>query len=381
MFNLNTPVEELYLVGPARAKLLKNLGIHTLSDLLFYFPRAHQDLSKFTPINELKLGEPGNIKARVLEIKSFRTKVRKFSLTQALVEDDTGAILCVWFNQPFLAKITKPGEEFIFSCKTSVSKNKLQLQNPVYEQVKLEQVHTSRLVPLYPLTASLTQKQLRSVIKFYLDKIHIPEYLPETILKKENLFELNRAVQIFHFPENFASLKLAQERLAFDEIFQTQLRVLRFKKTREQKASVIIQPDEQALQKKIAELPFALTAGQKQSLEEILSDFNNPFPANRLLEGDVGSGKTIVAALAMFLAAKNDLQAAILSPTEVLASQHYLTLLKLFKDDGFDLCLLTSSQCRLNGNPVSRATVLASLASGRSKIIVVTYSWIEKTFR
>ena len=381
MFNLNTPVEELYLVGPARAKLLKNLGIHTLSDLLFYFPRAHQDLSKFTPINELKLGEPGNIKARVLEIKSFRTKVRKFSLTQALVEDDTGAILCVWFNQPFLAKIIKPGEEFIFSGKTSASKNKLQLQNPVYEQVKAEQVHTSRLVPLYPLTASLTQKQLRSMIKFYLDKIRIPEYLPEVILKKEKLFELNRAVQIFHFPENFASLKLAQERLAFDEIFQTQLRVLRFKKTREQKASVTIHPDAAALEKKIAELPFALTEGQKQSLSEILADFEKPFPANRLLEGDVGSGKTIVAALAMFLAAKNGSQAAILSPTEVLASQHYLTLLKLFQDNGLDVCLLTSSQARINGNPVSKATILAAIASGRSKIIVGTHALIEKSVK
>src|SRR3989344_1352190 len=381
IFDLKTPVEDLYLVGPARAKLLKNLGITTLEDLLFYFPRSHQDLSKFTPVNELKLGEPGNIKARVLEIKSFRTKVRKFSLTQALVEDDTGAILCVWFNQPFLAKIIKPGEEFIFSGKTSVSKNKLQLQNPVYEQVKLEQVHTSRLVPLYPLTASLTQKQLRSVIKFYLDKIRIPEYLPEAILKKEKLFELNQAVQIFHFPESFPSLRLAQERLAFDEIFQTQLRVLRFKKTREQKASVTIRPDKEALEKKIAELPFALTDGQKKSLAEILADFEKPFPANRLLEGDVGSGKTIVAALAMFLAAKNGLQAAILAPTEVLASQHYLTLLKLFTDEGFDLCLLTSSQCRLNGNPASKATTLAAIASGRSKIIVGTHALIEKTVK
>ena len=390
IFDLKTPVEDLYLVGPARAKLLKNLGITTLEDLLFYFPRSHQDLSKFTPVNELKLGEPGNIKARVLEIKSFRTKVRRFSLTQALVEDDTGAILCVWFNQPFLAKIIKPGEEFIFSGRVSVknsakggsaSGGKLQLQNPVYEQIKLEQVHTSRLVPLYPLTASLTQKQLRSVIKFYLDKIRIPEYLPEAILKKEKLFELNQAVQIFHFPESFPSLRLAQERLAFDEIFQTQLRVLRFKKTREQKASVTIRPDKEALEKKIAELPFALTDGQKKSLAEILADFEKPFPANRLLEGDVGSGKTIVAALAMFLAAKNGLQAAILAPTEVLASQHYLTLLKLFTDEGFDLCLLTSSQCRLNGNPVSKATTLAAIASGRSKIIVGTHALIEKTVK
>jgi ATP-dependent DNA helicase RecG len=380
-FELSTPVEELYLVGPARAKLFKNLGIHTLEDLLFYFPRAHQDLSKFTPINELALGEQGNIKARVLEIKSFRTKVRRFSLTQALVEDDSGSLLCVWFNQPFLTKIIKPGEEFIFSGKVTSSKNKLQLQSPVYEQVKTEQVHTSRLVPLYSLTASLTQKQIRSVIKFYLDKVRLPEYLPEHILEQERLYGENEAVHLFHFPETYAALKSAQERLAFDEIFQTQLRVIQHRQLREHKQSVIIKTDITALENKIKELPFTLTEGQQEALSEVLGDFTKPFPSNRLLQGDVGSGKTIVAALAMFTAAKNGLQAAILAPTEVLANQHYLTLLKLFKDDGLDLCLLTSSQSRINGNPVSKSTAVAALAQGRSRIVIGTHALIEKTVK
>lgn len=380
-FALSTPVEELYLVGPAKAKLFKNLGIHTLEDLLFYFPRGHQDMSKFTPINELTLGETGNIKARVLEIKSFRTKVRRFSLTQALVEDDSGPLTCVWFNQPFLSKIITPGEEFIFSGKVTSSKNKLQLQNPVYEQVKAEQVHTSRLVPLYSLTASLTQKQIRSVIKFYLDRVKLDEYLPDHILGEEELYGQNEAVHIFHFPETYAGLKSAQDRLAFDEIFQTQLRVLLHRQLRERKKSVIIPTDQDSIETKVQELPFELTAGQRQALDEILADLNKPFPSNRLLQGDVGSGKTIIAALAMFNAAKNDLQAAILAPTEVLANQHYLTLLKLFKDDGLDLCLLTSSQSRINGNPVSKATALAAIANGRSKIIIGTHSLIEKTVK
>src|SRR3990167_4940424 len=132
MFDLSTPIEQLYLVGPARAKLLKNLGVATLEDLLFYFPRGHNDLSKFSEIDKLKLGETANIRVRVLESKTFRTKVRRFTLTQALVADNTGSIMCVWFNQPFLSKILKPHEEFIFSGKVSVAKNKLQLQNPVY---------------------------------------------------------------------------------------------------------------------------------------------------------------------------------------------------------------------------------------------------------
>src|SRR3989344_4646954 len=162
MFDLKTPIENLYLVGPGRAKLLKKLEIHTLKDLLFYFPRNHLDLSKFTPIVELKANEWANIKAKVLQIVSFRTKVKKLTMTQALIEDDTGSITCVWFNQPFLSKIIKKGENFIFSGKISVknsakggsaSGGKLQFQNPIYEIEKTEQVHTARLVPIYSLTA------------------------------------------------------------------------------------------------------------------------------------------------------------------------------------------------------------------------------------
>jgi len=376
-FDLSIPIEQLYLVGPARAKLLKNLGIETLNDLLFYFPRAHHDLSKFTSIIDLKAGENANIKGRILEVKSFRTKVRRFSLTQALVEDGTGSIICVWFNQPFLAKVIKPHEEFVFSGKVTIAKNKLQLQNPVYEPVRAEQIHTSRLVPLYSLTASLTQKQLRYIIKTYLDKVILPEYLPADILRKEKLFSQDNAVKTFHFPQDYASLKLAQSRLAFDEIFQTQLRVMRYKKQREYRSSVKIDTSID-LSQKIKQLPFELTDGQKVALSEIISDFKKPFPANRLLEGDVGSGKTIIAALAMWLVAQNNLQTALLSPTEVLATQHYNNLVNFFSADNIDVALLTSTQSKLNGNPVSKATVLAQIKSGQVKIAIGTHALLEK---
>ncbi|HTL39363.1 MAG TPA: ATP-dependent DNA helicase RecG [Methylomirabilota bacterium] len=380
MFDLKTPIEQLYLVGPARAKLLKNLGINTLEDLLFYFPRAHHDLSKFTEISELKLGETANIKAKVLESKTFRTKTRRFTLTQALVEDNTGPILCVWFNQPFLAKILKPHEEFIFSGKVTTAKNKLQLQNPIYEQIKQEQIHTSRLVPLYSLTASLTQKQLRSIIKTYLDKIYIPEYLPDQIIRSEKLLNLDKAIKTFHFPDTYPVLHEAQNRLAFDEIFQTQLRVIQYKKIRQQKNTVKITiPSD--LSHKIASLPYQLTNGQTQALQEILSDFEKPYPANRLLEGDVGSGKTIIAALSMWVVAKNGLQSAVLSPTEVLATQHYHNLLNFYASDGMEIALLTSSQARLGNNPVSKATLLAQIESGKVKIILGTHALLEKTVK
>ncbi|OGE94301.1 MAG: hypothetical protein A3K08_01830, partial [Candidatus Doudnabacteria bacterium RIFCSPLOWO2_01_41_7] len=374
---LKTPVEQLYLVGPARAKLFKKLGILTLEDLLFYFPRAHHDLSKFSEIKDLKMGEMVNIKAKILEVKTFRTKVRRFTLTQALVEDGTDSIVCIWFNQPFLTKILKPHEEFVFSGKTVVAKNKLQLQNPVYEPVKTEQIHTSRLVPLYSLTSSLTQKQLRSIIKTYLDKVVLPDYLPSDIMRKEKLFSEDRAVKTFHFPDDYASLKMAQNRLAFDEIFQTQLRVLKYKFQRQQKNSFQVKiPDN--LNEKIASLPFQLTAGQTQALTVILEDFDKSFPANRLLEGDVGSGKTIVAALALWVLARNNLQCVLLSPTEVLATQHYQTLLKFFEEDGINVALLTSTQSRINNNPVTKATLISQIKSGTIPIIIGTHALLEK---
>lgn len=380
MFNLSTPVEELYLVGPARAKLLKHLGIKTLEDLLFYFPRAHQDLSKFTEIVNLKAGDAANIKAKILEIKSFRTKVRRFSLTQAVVEDNSSSILCVWFNQPFLTKVLKKNETYIFSGKVGISKNKLTLQSPVYEPEREEQIHTSRLVPFYSLTASLTQKQLRYIIKTYLDKIIVPEYLPREILQAEELLPEDTAVKTFHFPKDEADLAQAQSRLAFDEIFQTQLRVWQYKKTREQKHAPTIKSNLN-LETKITQLPFVLTPGQNQAVDEIIGDFKKPFPANRLLEGDVGSGKTVIAALAMWVIAKSNLQAALLSPTEVLAQQHYANLLKFYQDEGFNLALLTSSQIKIDGNPVSKDTLLTQLANGRIKIIMGTHALLEKTVK
>lgn len=375
MFDLNTPIENLYLVGPARAKLLKKLEIHTLGDLLFYFPRTHADLSKFSKISQLKPNDFVNIKAKVLEIKSFRTKVRKLTMTQALVEDDTASLICVWFNQPFLTKVIKPQEYFIFSGKVIAVKNKLQLQNPIYEQEKQEQIHTARLVPIYSLTANITQKQLRSIIKTYLDKVKIAEYLPADIISQEKLLDENSAVRTFHFPADYTSLHQAQKRLAFDEIFQTQVKVLQHKKIKQLLSAFQLKPVN--LEKKINELPFELTESQKKAVHDILADFGKPYPANRLLEGDVGSGKTIVAALAMFLAAKSSFQSVLLSPTEILAHQHYLLLLKFFLNDNLCLGLLTSSSSKINGNPVSKETLIAQIASGKIKMVLGTHAVLE----
>lgn len=378
MLSLATPVENLYLVGPARAKLLGKLGIQTLGDLLFYFPRAHNDLSKITPIKDLVSGETANIKARVLDVKSFRTKIKRLTLTQALLEDGTGTILSTWFNQPFLSRVIKKHETFLFSGKVVSEKNKLILQNPIYEIEKKEQIHTARLVPVYRLTAELTPKILRTIIKTYLDQTPIPEYLPEEIIRAEKLYSENQAVKTFHFPKDFPSLIAAQTRLAFDEIFQTQLRVLKHKLERQKANALYIKPVPE-LKTKIAALPFALTGGQLKSLSEIILDFQKPFPANRLLEGDVGSGKTVIALLTMWLVARNDLQSALLSPTEVLALQHYDYIREFFAPDDINTALLTSAVQKINGQNVIKQQIYDGLKSGEIKIVVGTHALLQET--
>ena len=380
MFALNTPVEQLYLVGPARSALLKKLGIVTLNDLLFYFPRKHEDLSKIIEIKDLKADEFSNIKSKIIEIRSFRTRVRRLTLTSAQVSDGSGSISCIWFNQPFLEKTLKKGETYIFSGKSVFEKKKFTIQNPIYEQEKSEQIHTSRLVPVYSLTAKLTQKQLRSIIKTYLDKIIFEEYLPSEIVRDLSLISEDQAIKQFHFPKNYGYLKKAQERLSFDEIFQTQLRVIKSRKEREKKTSFTIE-DAKIIENKIAGLPFKLTNDQMSALNDILNDLLKPYPANRLLEGDVGSGKTIVAGLAMWLVAKNKMQSAVLSPTEILAQQHYQTFYKLFNEDHLNVGLLTSSQASINGKPVSKKEFLLAAEIGQIQIIIGTHSLLEETVK
>jgi ATP-dependent DNA helicase RecG len=380
MFSLNTPIENLYLVGPARAKLFKKLDINTLEDLLFYFPRAHNDLSHITNIVDLKPNIISNIKGKILEIKSFRTKTRRMIITQAIIEDETASILCVWYNQPYLNKILNKDDQFLFSGKVILDKNKLVLQNPIYEKEKLEQVHTARLVPVYSLTSDLTQKILRSIIKTYLDKTPISEFLPAEIIKKENLMTEGAAVNQFHFPENYNSLLEAKKRLAFDEIFTTQTRVLQYKISRQKQSSFVI-TNTKITEEKIKFLPFQLTNSQKQAIQEIISDYTEQYPANRLLEGDVGSGKTIIAALTMWLMAKNQFQSAMLCPTEVLAVQHYNSLLEFFQSDNLSLGLLTSENCKFNGNPVSRQTLLSQLESGKISVLIGTHALLEDSVK
>lgn len=340
MVKLETPVQYLTGVGPVMAKKLKRLGIETVRDLLFYFPRAWDDFSRPRPINSLRIGEDAIIKAKILQIKQNRTRRKWMSIVEALLVDDAGQIKAIWFNQPFLMKILKPGDEWLFAGKVGYDRNlKVKILN-VYQYEK-EPI----ILPVYPETEGLTSKYLRKLIKPLIAQIDnlSEDFLPHKISEEEDLIVLNTALRNIHFPSNSENAVVARQRLAFDELFLIALRMLKIKKELSENRSVALKFDQSILKKFVENLPFKFTNAQRKAAWEIIKDLERRVPMNRLLEGDVGSGKTVVAAMAVLVAAKNNAQSVWLAPTEILANQHFKNVAELLKPFNISIGLLTSA--------------------------------------
>jgi len=360
MIKLSNFLSEIKGVGPKFSERLKKLKIETVKDLLWHFPFRYEDFSHISKIADLKIGEIATISGVISDIKLHRTWKRKMFIVEALITDDTGSIKAVWFNQRFLLSILKKGKRVNLAGKVVEDpEGGICLSHPIYELINQRQSayssasisetrHTGRLVPIYPETKKVTSKILRYLIKSVLDHLEkIEEPIPQEILNNFNFPEINQALKQIHFPENLKQAQLAKKRFAFEDLFLLQLANLRQRlKLAQQKAYAIkIEIDE--VKKLIARLPFELTKSQKVALWEILKDLNKNQPMNRLLQGDVGSGKTIVAILAALLVVKENKQAAFMAPTEVLARQHYLTFKKFFSDFDRGVALLTSSAAKI----------------------------------
>ena len=349
MISLHDSVAKLHLVNQDCAIALKRLNIITVEDLLYCFPRDWQDLSEIKPIAEIKPGEKVNIRAKLKSIKHHRSPRRRMHISTGLLEDLTGNIVAVWFNQPFLKNSLNTGKNYYFSGKAQIYADKkggqtLQLQSPTFELVKEETIHTAGIIPVYELTEGLTQKQLRDFLKQGLAALpEIADFLPQTLRKSLNLADLQSAIRNIHFPSDKDSLESARRRLAFDELFLFQLAFLSYKR----KLKILPAPrfvfNTSLVKKFVESLPFKLTGSQRIAAWEILKDLAENHPMNRLLEGEVGSGKTVVAGIAMLEVAKAGFQSVLLAPTEILAWQHYQTLKELFKNTGLDIALLTRS--------------------------------------
>ena len=378
--NLQTPIANLSGVGPFVAKKLTRLGIKTLEDLLYHFPFRYEDFSKITPIDKITLNCNVCVKGKILEIKGTRTWQKKMHLTTAVIEDKTGAIKVVWFNQPFLLKTIQSGQELYLAGKARMNKDGVFLSNPVYEiadEINPTK-HTARLVPVYEETIGLTSRWFRNFFAKNLPFLseHLVEFLPSQIIQQYNLLPFKEALWQIHFPQSLQMAQKAQNRFAFEELLITELFVLKERlKINQQKAPVIDLKLEE-IKKFVQSLPFRLTDSQKKCAWQILKDMQKPHPMNRLLEGDVGSGKTVVALIAILNCIKNGYQVALMAPTEILVNQHFKTAAVLLKKFKVRIALLTGKKDLLISQKISYEKdgkmLLETIEISRSKILEKT---------
>ena len=323
------------LKGVARQTLpkLKRLGLQKVEDLVFHFPHRHNDFAEVSKVSELKLGEDQTVIVSVWEASETRQGHRRRS-TQAVLGDETGNVRAIWFNQPYLASTFKPGTSLVISGKVNVFRGSFVFESPDYEILRGQEelVHTGRLVPVYPTVEGLPQRTIRRIIKRALDSSlsQVVDFLPEDTRHRGGLMSLPNAIAQAHYPDGEADWASARRRLAFDELFLLQLAVVRRKKEWQQEDQGIpLDAGAPAVGEFLEALPFNLTGAQSRVLDEIMSDLSQSRPMSRLLQGDVGSGKTVVAAAALLLAVVNGRQGALVAPTEILAEQHFLTLVEL----------------------------------------------------
>jgi len=359
--NLETPLSYLPRIGKKYFKKFYKLGLDTVRDLIYYFPFRYDDFSNIIPISKLELHKIATIQGKILDIKNIRTFKRRMVLTEAIVQDKTGSprfgeagpIKAIWFNQPFIGKILKKGDWVSLSGKLTSGKNGRYISNPSYEIMRFDKIltHTAGLVPVYPETAGITSRLIRYAIKLALPTINqIQEFLPSDIIKKQELLPLKTALHEIHFPKTKILAEKARRRLSFDELFLIQVSVIKQKLALQKQTAQKIPFNKELIQSFVKSLPFTLTNSQKIAAWDILQDIAKPIPMNRLLNGDVGSGKTVVAAIAALEVAKASYQVAIMAPTEILAQQHFKEISKLLKGFKVKIGLLTRSKKKFSKN-------------------------------
>lgn len=348
MMSLNDKIEVLPRLGKTTSKYLRKLGLVTIQDLLFYLPFRYEDFREKKDIASLIIGEEANIQGEILLIQNRRARGRKLNITEALIADDSETIKVIWFNQAFLTKNLKVGDKISLAGKVSENQGQLAMISPQYEKIYSSHlVHTSGLVPMYHLTSGITQKQIRFFIKQALVATkEIKDWLPENTKKNLNLLDLQNAIYKIHFPSNLEEADKARRRLLFADLFFRQLKSQLIKKELSLQTAKPIKFFEKETNRLVSSLPFKLTNDQRKSAWEIIQDLKKSSPMSRLLEGDVGSGKTIVAAIAMLNVALSGYSSVLMAPTEILAHQHFNSISKIFKNSNLkiNISLLTGSR-------------------------------------
>lgn len=383
---LSSSVREITGVGKKTEKRLNRLQVETIKDLLFHFPYRYEDYTQLVDIAQLKPGQNVTIKGRLEAIQNKRSKTKNMIITNGVVADDTGQIRVVWFSQPYVKKKLQTGEKIYLSGKVTEDSFGLELVNPKFEQEQEEkQEYTNKINPVYSLTEGLSEKKLTSTIEKVIDLAdEIEDWVPDTIKDKYNLLDLTEAVKLAHSPRQTSDFKQAQFRLKFNELFLLQLKGQYKRQQVKSESAPEIKFKQQPTQDFVDSLPFELTNDQKITAWEIIQDLNREEPMNRMLEGDVGAGKTVVAALASYNVFLNNKQVALMAPTEILAEQHFRSLQE-YLGDFLTLGLYTNTNNELSHQEISadskkkkREIMRSQVGRGKVDLIVGTHALISK---
>lgn len=377
LHGLEAPVTVIDGVGPKMAEKFARLGVQTVGDLLYHMPRRHDDYTRLLPINRATPGELLTLVGTVRNSQVLKGRGGRQYL-QVVIDDGTAPLTVFFFGQPYLQHQIKKGEQLVVSGKTDQYLGRLAMNNPDWELLEYENVHTRAIVPVYPLTEGLSARTMRRIAKATVDywAPRLPDHLPGSVLDRADLVELGWALRQMHFPENWDYRGYALERMAFDELLLLQMAMLARRREWQRVPGVPLPVADTWLQALSANLPYALTGAQQRALDEIRADMATATPMNRLLQGDVGSGKTVVAALAMLMAVENGAQAAIMAPTSILAEQHFRSLTSLLAtllpDREIAVRLLTGAT-----PAADRHDTLTRLVNGSVSIVVGTHALIQ----
>jgi ATP-dependent DNA helicase RecG len=373
---LDSPVQYIKGIGPKRSFYFKKIGVETVKDLIYLVPRRYVDYSTIMKIHNLRINDEATVMGRVDLVEARRTRNRANLITVSL-RDESGSVVLKWFNRPDLKGKFRIGDRLLVSGKVTFYRGQ-QFVNPLYELIgeeETEQRIQGSVIPVYPLTEGLSLWDIRRAVRIALDECldEVCETLPESIISRNRLSPLKKALHILHLPTAIDEAQAARNRLVYDEFFFFELTLAQRRNKLTNRQGISFQEKGNLTQRFLEKLPFTFTRGQKDALQEILADMKRSQPMNRLLQGDVGSGKTVVALYAILVAIENGYQAVLMAPTEILAEQHYIVLDAMLADVGVKPYLLTGS---IKGS--ERDVVVEKTSSGAAKLILGTHALIEK---
>ncbi len=373
---MDDSIKEIKGIGPKKYKEFCKLGIETIEDLIYFYPRSYQDRTRIRHLSDCKTGEYIGVIVKIIgNGTDIRVHGRKLTITKVNIEDKGTFGEAIWYNKPFVKNALKPGKIYYLYGKINRNFYKIQLEVRDYQLIEDQKFKGQGIVPIYPATSHLNQKEIRKYIRFVLDDVkgNIQEYLPNIFREKYKLCEINFALENIHFPKNQQHYKIAKKRLVFDEFFSLQMALFLIKKSNKQQEQGIILKSTPVIKKFIQQLPFQLTNAQNRVIREVKNDLSSGKIMNRLVQGDVGSGKTIIAAISLFIAYLNGYQGAMMAPTEILANQHYSTLKNLYKNFNTNIALLTG-----NLKPKEKKDIIRKIRNGEIHIIIGTHALIQE---